>query len=204
MFEETGIPHSEILHQQQEEEGGGPLGGPLKYPHSCILWLHADQAGESRLRKGWLPAPAPASSLEKAAIPLASVGVTENSLTFLRWSSSLAVLTHVLAGCAAPQGTAPLGSACPALLLQLWMHGWRRGWMTWWLLGCWRSCGTSTAATTERRWQRTGGWAAKSSLLLPLEVSHCSTGGSCDPLPLVLQAGLPARHLPVHWLQGIP
>lgn len=48
MFEETGIPHSEILHQQQEEEGGGPLGGPLKYPHSCILWLHADQAGESR------------------------------------------------------------------------------------------------------------------------------------------------------------
>nr|XP_009940316.1 PREDICTED: tRNA dimethylallyltransferase, mitochondrial [Opisthocomus hoazin] len=45
VFEQTGIPHSEILHQQQEEEGGGPLGGPLKYPHSCILWLHADQAG---------------------------------------------------------------------------------------------------------------------------------------------------------------
>ncbi|NXU59142.1 MOD5 dimethylallyltransferase, partial [Turnix velox] len=44
VFEETGIPHSEILHQQQEEEGGGPLGGPLRYPHSCILWLHADQA----------------------------------------------------------------------------------------------------------------------------------------------------------------
>ncbi|NXU84927.1 MOD5 dimethylallyltransferase, partial [Xiphorhynchus elegans] len=44
VFEETGIPHSEILHRQQEEEGGGPLGGPLKYPHSCILWLHADQA----------------------------------------------------------------------------------------------------------------------------------------------------------------
>lgn len=56
MFEETGIPHSEILHQQQEEEGGGPLGGPLKYPHSCILWLHADQAGESGLcsAPGWL------------------------------------------------------------------------------------------------------------------------------------------------------
>lgn len=52
MFEETGIPHSEILHQQQEEEGGGPLGGPLKYPHSCILWLHADQAGESGLLAG--------------------------------------------------------------------------------------------------------------------------------------------------------
>lgn len=52
MFEETGIPHSEILHQQQEEEGGGPLGGPLKYPHSCILWLHADQAAlDQRLEK---------------------------------------------------------------------------------------------------------------------------------------------------------
>uniref|UniRef100_A0A8B9Z515 tRNA dimethylallyltransferase n=1 Tax=Buteo japonicus TaxID=224669 RepID=A0A8B9Z515_9AVES len=52
VFEETGIPHSEFLHQQQEEEGGGPLGGPLKYPHSCILWLHADQAGESGLLAG--------------------------------------------------------------------------------------------------------------------------------------------------------
>ncbi|XP_065600664.1 tRNA dimethylallyltransferase isoform X1 [Cyrtonyx montezumae] len=48
VFEETGIPHSEILQQQQEEEGGGPLGGPLKYPHSCILWLHADQAALDR------------------------------------------------------------------------------------------------------------------------------------------------------------
>ncbi|XP_075765123.1 tRNA dimethylallyltransferase isoform X2 [Pelodiscus sinensis] len=44
VFEETGIPHSEHLHRQQEEDGGSPLGGPLKYPHSCILWLYADQA----------------------------------------------------------------------------------------------------------------------------------------------------------------
>ncbi|XP_009079434.1 PREDICTED: tRNA dimethylallyltransferase, mitochondrial [Acanthisitta chloris] len=52
VFEETGIPHSELLHQQQREEGGGPLGGPLKYPHSCILWLHADQAAlDTRLEK---------------------------------------------------------------------------------------------------------------------------------------------------------
>nr|XP_025035284.1 tRNA dimethylallyltransferase-like [Pelodiscus sinensis] len=46
VFEETGIPHSEHLHRQQEEDGGSPLGGPLKYPHSCILWLYADQAGK--------------------------------------------------------------------------------------------------------------------------------------------------------------
>ncbi|XP_067389806.1 tRNA dimethylallyltransferase isoform X2 [Emydura macquarii macquarii] len=44
VFEETGITHSEFLHRQREEEGGGPLGGPLKYPNSCILWLHAGQA----------------------------------------------------------------------------------------------------------------------------------------------------------------
>ncbi|KAM8796012.1 tRNA dimethylallyltransferase [Eudromia elegans] len=52
VFEETGIPHSEILLRQQQEEGGGPLGGPLRYPHSCILWLHADQAAlDERLEK---------------------------------------------------------------------------------------------------------------------------------------------------------
>ncbi|KAL1777388.1 tRNA dimethylallyltransferase, mitochondrial isoform X1 [Sigmodon hispidus] len=44
VFEETGISHSEFLHRQHAEEGGGPLGGPLKFPNPCILWLHADQA----------------------------------------------------------------------------------------------------------------------------------------------------------------
>ncbi|XP_073758942.1 tRNA dimethylallyltransferase isoform X3 [Callorhinus ursinus] len=43
VFEETGISHSEFLHRQHAEEGGGPLGGPLKFPNLCILWLHADQ-----------------------------------------------------------------------------------------------------------------------------------------------------------------
>ncbi|XP_006934658.1 tRNA dimethylallyltransferase isoform X6 [Felis catus] len=45
VFEETGISHSEFLHRQHSEEGGGPLGGPLKFPNLCILWLHADQTG---------------------------------------------------------------------------------------------------------------------------------------------------------------
>eukprot|EP00073_Rattus_norvegicus_P046837 XP_017448985.1 PREDICTED: tRNA dimethylallyltransferase, mitochondrial isoform X2 [Rattus norvegicus] len=44
VFEETGVSHSEFLHRQHAEEGGGPLGGPLKFPNPCILWLHADQA----------------------------------------------------------------------------------------------------------------------------------------------------------------
>ncbi|XP_045440761.1 tRNA dimethylallyltransferase isoform X3 [Pipistrellus kuhlii] len=43
VFEETGIPHSEFLRRQHAEEGGGPLGGPLKFPNPCILWLHANQ-----------------------------------------------------------------------------------------------------------------------------------------------------------------
>ncbi|XP_022431068.1 tRNA dimethylallyltransferase isoform X2 [Delphinapterus leucas] len=43
VFEETGISHSEFLHRQHAEEGGGPLGGPLKFPNLCILWLHAEQ-----------------------------------------------------------------------------------------------------------------------------------------------------------------
>ncbi|XP_019499422.1 PREDICTED: tRNA dimethylallyltransferase, mitochondrial isoform X2 [Hipposideros armiger] len=43
VFEETGLSHSEFLQRQHAEEGGGPLGGPLKFPNPCILWLHADQ-----------------------------------------------------------------------------------------------------------------------------------------------------------------
>uniref|UniRef100_A0A4X2JSX0 tRNA dimethylallyltransferase n=1 Tax=Vombatus ursinus TaxID=29139 RepID=A0A4X2JSX0_VOMUR len=44
VFEETGISHSELLSRQHAEEGGGPLGGPLKFPNPCIFWLYADQA----------------------------------------------------------------------------------------------------------------------------------------------------------------
>ncbi|XP_070466264.1 tRNA dimethylallyltransferase isoform X20 [Equus przewalskii] len=51
VFEETGISHSEFLHRQQAEEGGGPLGGPLKFPNPCILWLHTDQTGIEALKQ---------------------------------------------------------------------------------------------------------------------------------------------------------
>ncbi|XP_052571901.1 tRNA dimethylallyltransferase isoform X2 [Peromyscus californicus insignis] len=51
VFEETGISHSEFLHRQHAEEGGGPLGGPLKFPNPCILWLHADQTGIEALKQ---------------------------------------------------------------------------------------------------------------------------------------------------------
>uniref|UniRef100_UPI00398EF196 tRNA dimethylallyltransferase isoform X2 n=1 Tax=Pristiophorus japonicus TaxID=55135 RepID=UPI00398EF196 len=42
VYEEIGVPHSQLLRQQCEEEGGGPLGGALRFPQSCILWLYAD------------------------------------------------------------------------------------------------------------------------------------------------------------------
>ncbi|MEE6484364.1 hypothetical protein FKM82_013850 [Ascaphus truei] len=44
LFEETGLSHTEHLRRQQEEKGGSPLGGALRYPDPCILWLHAEQA----------------------------------------------------------------------------------------------------------------------------------------------------------------
>ncbi|XP_060062144.1 tRNA dimethylallyltransferase isoform X3 [Erinaceus europaeus] len=52
VFEETGISHSEFLHRQHAEEGGGPLGGPLRFPNPCIFWLYADQTVlDERLEK---------------------------------------------------------------------------------------------------------------------------------------------------------
>lgn len=46
VHEETGVPHSHWLEQQRGQEGGGGLGGPLRYPDPCIFWLHADTEGK--------------------------------------------------------------------------------------------------------------------------------------------------------------
>ncbi|KAL2080751.1 hypothetical protein ACEWY4_024544 [Coilia grayii] len=42
VFEETGVAHSRLLEQQRGQEGGDHLGGPLRFPDTCIFWLHAD------------------------------------------------------------------------------------------------------------------------------------------------------------------
>ncbi|XP_046396576.1 tRNA dimethylallyltransferase [Ischnura elegans] len=42
VFEQTGRRHSDVIKEQKMSEGGGPLGGPLRFPHSCILWLRCD------------------------------------------------------------------------------------------------------------------------------------------------------------------
>ena len=46
IHEETGVPHSSWLEEQRGQEGGGGLGGPLRYPDPCIFWLHADMDGK--------------------------------------------------------------------------------------------------------------------------------------------------------------
>lgn len=38
-----GRPMSEILREQQSAAGGNSLGGPLRYPHTIIIWLRCDQ-----------------------------------------------------------------------------------------------------------------------------------------------------------------
>uniref|UniRef100_A0A665TGS3 tRNA dimethylallyltransferase n=1 Tax=Echeneis naucrates TaxID=173247 RepID=A0A665TGS3_ECHNA len=50
IHQETGIPHSRWLEEQRGQEGGGGLGGPLRFPDPCIFWLHADmEALDKRL-----------------------------------------------------------------------------------------------------------------------------------------------------------
>ncbi|XP_074542890.1 tRNA dimethylallyltransferase [Halichoeres trimaculatus] len=44
IYEDTGVPHSRWLEEQREQEGGGGLGGPLRYSDPCIFWLHSDMA----------------------------------------------------------------------------------------------------------------------------------------------------------------
>lgn len=46
IHEETGVSHSRWLEEQRGQEGGGGLGGPLRYPDPCIFWLHADMDGD--------------------------------------------------------------------------------------------------------------------------------------------------------------
>ncbi|XP_022092988.1 tRNA dimethylallyltransferase, mitochondrial-like isoform X2 [Acanthaster planci] len=43
VYEQLGQTHSEMLSGQMEEEGGGPLGGPLRFQDVCILWLQCDR-----------------------------------------------------------------------------------------------------------------------------------------------------------------
>ncbi|XP_071837581.1 tRNA dimethylallyltransferase-like isoform X2 [Apostichopus japonicus] len=43
VYQQHGIPHSQLLESQRDQEGGGPLGGPLRYQNPCILWLQTEQ-----------------------------------------------------------------------------------------------------------------------------------------------------------------
>lgn len=41
VYQETGMTHSRLL-EQQRQEGGDNLGGPLRFQDPCIFWLFAD------------------------------------------------------------------------------------------------------------------------------------------------------------------
>ncbi|KAK8765141.1 hypothetical protein V5799_032252 [Amblyomma americanum] len=43
VFQVHGRPHSELIEEQQQLEGGSSLGGPLRYEQPCVLWLQCDQ-----------------------------------------------------------------------------------------------------------------------------------------------------------------
>ncbi|XP_065348951.1 tRNA dimethylallyltransferase isoform X2 [Cloeon dipterum] len=43
VFEQEKRPLSEILREQQSEDGSSPIGGPLRFPRSIIFWLQWDQ-----------------------------------------------------------------------------------------------------------------------------------------------------------------
>ncbi|KAG7161564.1 tRNA dimethylallyltransferase-like, partial [Homarus americanus] len=43
VWEQTGRCHSELLEEQQHQEGGSKLGGGLRFPHTTILWVTCQQ-----------------------------------------------------------------------------------------------------------------------------------------------------------------
>ncbi|CAB3375326.1 Hypothetical predicted protein [Cloeon dipterum] len=45
VFEQEKRPLSEILREQQSEDGSSSIGGPLRFPRSIIFWLQWDQVG---------------------------------------------------------------------------------------------------------------------------------------------------------------
>ncbi|KAJ8387504.1 hypothetical protein AAFF_G00156050 [Aldrovandia affinis] len=52
VHQETGVAHSQLLEAQRAQEGGGGLGGPLRFPEPCIFWLHSNvEALDERLDK---------------------------------------------------------------------------------------------------------------------------------------------------------
>ncbi|XP_059412604.1 tRNA dimethylallyltransferase isoform X4 [Carassius carassius] len=52
VFMDTGVPHSRLLEEQRGQDGGGCLGGPLRFQNPCIFWLHCKtNALDERLDK---------------------------------------------------------------------------------------------------------------------------------------------------------
>jgi tRNA dimethylallyltransferase len=44
VFSQTGRPHSHLITEQKSAEGAGPMGGPLRFDRSLVIWVQCDQA----------------------------------------------------------------------------------------------------------------------------------------------------------------
>ncbi|RXN12523.1 tRNA mitochondrial-like isoform X1 [Labeo rohita] len=52
VFMDTGVPHSQLLEEQREQDGGDCLGGPLRFQDPCVFWLRCKpDALDERLDK---------------------------------------------------------------------------------------------------------------------------------------------------------
>ena len=45
VYQRTGKKHSDWIKEQRSMKGGNRFGGPLRYPHSIILYLTCDEDG---------------------------------------------------------------------------------------------------------------------------------------------------------------
>ena len=43
VFQQTGVRHSELIAQQQKQQGGNVLGGPLRFDVNCVFWLQCER-----------------------------------------------------------------------------------------------------------------------------------------------------------------
>ena len=43
VYEQHGRPHSEILQEQQQRQGGSAYGGPQRYENTCVFWLQCQR-----------------------------------------------------------------------------------------------------------------------------------------------------------------
>jgi len=44
VYQQTGRPHGQLIREQMSGEGGGALGGGMRFPNCLVLWVKCEQA----------------------------------------------------------------------------------------------------------------------------------------------------------------